>query len=215
MTLDIFDIDDEELRRMNQIEDECGCDVIAGIDHGVNLGNYFCQTTNSISYDQLKEILNSKTGKVLSQQVSKNFDDLQQTNEEISQKIGRLQNSMDRIISQFTAIRNGETEDPALVVTTDLNKADLAVVGVQMYQEDYYTYTTGDIADSLGIKINEVVKLVGSLGLRNNSEYHKPIKTGKKNFVQKYSQPAFDKVKQELERANGLVIPNQEIDRGD
>ena len=25
MTLDIFDIDDEELRRMNQIEDECGC----------------------------------------------------------------------------------------------------------------------------------------------------------------------------------------------
>ncbi|MFO0126551.1 MAG: hypothetical protein ACK54J_04885 [Pseudanabaena sp.] len=164
-----------------------------------------------ISESRIEDIFN----KVLSQQVSKNFDDLQQTNEEISQKIGRLQNSMDRIISQFTAIRNGETEDPALVVTTDLNKADLAVVGVQMYQEDYYTYTTGDIADSLGIKINEVVKLVGSLGLRNNSEYHKPIKTGKKNFVQKYSQPAFDKVKQELERANGLVIPNQEIDRGD
>ncbi len=66
MTLDIFDIDDEELRRMNQIEEECGCDVIAGVDHGVNLGNYFCQTMNSISYDQLKEILNSKTGKVLS-----------------------------------------------------------------------------------------------------------------------------------------------------
>ena len=65
MTLDIFDIDDEELVRMNQIEEECGCDVIAGIDHGVNLGNYLRQTMNSISYDQLKEILNSKTGKVL------------------------------------------------------------------------------------------------------------------------------------------------------
>ena len=65
MTLDIFDLDDEELLRMNQIEEECGCDVIAGIDHGVNLGNYLRQTMNSISYDQLKEILNSKTGKVL------------------------------------------------------------------------------------------------------------------------------------------------------
>ncbi|MFN5729766.1 MAG: hypothetical protein ACK48D_24280, partial [Pseudanabaena sp.] len=72
-----------------------------------------------ISESRIEDIFN----KVLSQQVSKNFDDLQQTNEEISQKIGRLQNSMDRIISQFTAIRNGETEDPALVVTTDLNKA--------------------------------------------------------------------------------------------
>jgi hypothetical protein len=66
MILDIFDIDDEELLRMNQIEEECGCDVIAGVDHGVNLGNFLRQTTNSISYDQLREILNSKTGKVLS-----------------------------------------------------------------------------------------------------------------------------------------------------
>ncbi|MEA5480128.1 hypothetical protein VB774_21065 [Pseudanabaena galeata UHCC 0370] len=66
MTLDIFDIDDEELLRMNQIEEECSCDVIAGVDHGANLGNYLRQTMNSISYDQLREILNSKTGKVLS-----------------------------------------------------------------------------------------------------------------------------------------------------
>jgi hypothetical protein len=66
MTLDIFDIDDKELLRMNQIEEKCGCDVIAGVDHGVNLGNFLRQTMNSISYDQLKEILNSKTGKVLS-----------------------------------------------------------------------------------------------------------------------------------------------------
>jgi len=66
MTLDIFDIDDEELLRMNQIEEDCGCDVIAGVDHGVDLGNYLCQTMNSISYDQLKAILNSKTGKVFS-----------------------------------------------------------------------------------------------------------------------------------------------------
>ena len=40
--------------------------MIAGVDHGVTLGNYLHQTMNSISYDQFKEILNSKTGKVLS-----------------------------------------------------------------------------------------------------------------------------------------------------
>ncbi len=67
MTLDIFDIDDEELLRMNQIEEDCGCDVIAGVDHGVNLGNYIFEKINSISYDELKEILtNSKVGNVLS-----------------------------------------------------------------------------------------------------------------------------------------------------
>jgi len=175
--------------------------------HAQRRGDEFLETSESRIEDILK--------KVLGQQVGKNLENLQQANEEISQKIGRLQNSMDRIISQFTAIKNGETEDPALVVTTDLNKADLAVVGVQMYQEDYYTYTTGAIAEELGIKINEVVKLVKDLGLRNNSQYHKPIRTGKTNFVQKYSQPAFDKIKQEIHSKNGLIISNQEIDRRD
>jgi len=67
MTLDIFDIDDEELLRMNQIEEECGCDVIAGVDHGVNLGNYLFEKINTISYDELKEILiDSKVGNILS-----------------------------------------------------------------------------------------------------------------------------------------------------
>ncbi len=67
MTLDIFDIDDEELLRMNQIEEECGCDVIAGIDHGLNLGNYLFQKINTISYNELKEILtDSKVGNILS-----------------------------------------------------------------------------------------------------------------------------------------------------
>jgi hypothetical protein len=64
---DEFDIDDEELFRLAKIEEECGCEVIAGIDHGRNLGNYLLQTLNSISYDELKEILaESKVGNILS-----------------------------------------------------------------------------------------------------------------------------------------------------
>lgn len=162
-----------------------------------------------ISESRIEDIVN----KVLTQKVRKKFENLQQTNQEISEQIERLQSN--QIISQLTAIKNGDTEDPALVVTTDLNKADFAVVGIPIYREIYYPYTTRDIAEALDIKINEVVKLVDGLGLRNNSQYHKPIKIGKKNFVQRYSQPAFNKIKQEIQYANGLVIPNQESDRRD
>ena len=58
--IDEFDIDEEEAFRLAKIEEESGCEVIAGIDHGRNLGSYLHQTMNSITYDQLKEILNSK-----------------------------------------------------------------------------------------------------------------------------------------------------------
>ena len=92
---------------------------------------------------------------------------------------------------------------------------NLALATIQLRPEDYYTYTTGAIAEALGIKINEVVKLVDGLGLRNNSEYHKPITTGKTTVVQKYSQPAFEKIKQEMQRKNDLTISNLEIDRRD
>lgn len=62
-----FDIDEEEAFRLAKIEEESGCEVIAGIDHGINLGNYLRQTMNSISYDELKEILTeSKVGNILS-----------------------------------------------------------------------------------------------------------------------------------------------------
>ncbi len=66
MITDEFDIDEAEMLRDVQIEDESGCDMRAGISHGTNLGNYLSHKINTISYDQLKEILNSKTGKVLS-----------------------------------------------------------------------------------------------------------------------------------------------------
>lgn len=66
MITDEFDIDEAEMLRDVQVEDESGCDIRAGINHGANLGNYLFQKINAMSYDQLKEILNSKTGKLLS-----------------------------------------------------------------------------------------------------------------------------------------------------
>ena len=58
-----------------------------------------------ISESRIEEIFN----KVLSQQVAKNFEDLQHRNENILDKIERLQNSMNRIVSQFTAIQNSNS----------------------------------------------------------------------------------------------------------
>lgn len=136
--------------------------------------------------------------------------------ERVAEKFARLQKSIDLMMVHIGAVQSGEVEDSALKVTTDLNApTDLALATIQLRPEDYYTYTTGAIAEALGIKISDVVKLVDSLGLRNNSEYHKPIKTGKASFVQKYSQPAFNKIKQEIHHENDLITPNQESSRRD
>ena len=40
MTTDEFDIDETEMLRDVQIEDESDCDIRPGINHGANLGNY-------------------------------------------------------------------------------------------------------------------------------------------------------------------------------
>ena len=40
MITDEFDIDEAEMLRDVQIEDESCCDIRAGINHGANLGNY-------------------------------------------------------------------------------------------------------------------------------------------------------------------------------
>ncbi len=67
MITDEFDIYEAEMLRDVQIEDESGCDIRAGINHGANLGNYLLQKINTISHDELKEILTaSKVGNILS-----------------------------------------------------------------------------------------------------------------------------------------------------
>jgi hypothetical protein len=61
-----LEIDDAELLRLAQIEDEADCDISAGFDHGENLGDYLSQTLNSISYEHLKEMLHNRVGTALS-----------------------------------------------------------------------------------------------------------------------------------------------------
>ena len=82
MTMHEFDVDEAEMLRDVQIEDESGCDIRAGINHGVNLGNYLFMKMNTISYDELKEILiDSKIGNILSS------DEIDEVTAKIQEKI--------------------------------------------------------------------------------------------------------------------------------
>lgn len=61
-----LEIDDAELLRLAQIEDEADCDISAGFDHGEYLGGYLSQALNSISYERLKEMLHNRVGNAMS-----------------------------------------------------------------------------------------------------------------------------------------------------
>jgi len=136
--------------------------------------------------------------------------------ERVADKFARLQKSIDLMMIHIGAVQSGEIEDSALKVTTDINAhTDLALATIQLRPEDYYIYTTGDIAEKLSVSLHKVSTLSKSLELRNNSHYHKDMKTGKTNHIPKYSEPAFEKIKQEIQREKDLVISNQESDRGD
>jgi len=61
-----LEINEKELLRLAQVEDEADCDISAGFDRGKNLGIYLSQALSSISYEQLKEMLHDRVGNALS-----------------------------------------------------------------------------------------------------------------------------------------------------
>ena len=120
-------------------------------------------------------------------------------NKEITEKIVRLEKSIDRMVAQFKEIQSGESEDAALRVTTDITSTDIALASVQLKSEDYYTHTCGMIADKFSISKNQVLTLIKKLDLRGNSSYHKKFQTGLKSSVHKYSEEALAKIKKEID----------------
>ncbi|BBC24447.1 hypothetical protein [Pseudanabaena sp. ABRG5-3] len=123
-------------------------------------------------------------------------------NKEVTEKIVRLEKSIDRMVAQFQAIQSGESEDAALRVTTDLESADIALANIQLNQEDYYPYTCGMIAERLGISTHKVVGAIKKLSMRGNTSYHKCFQIGVKSFTHKYSEEALIKIKKEVESSN-------------
>lgn len=118
--------------------------------------------------------------------------------EVIDGKLFRLETSMNRMVSQFEAVRNGEAEDAALRVTTDLEAADIALSGINLPKEQYYSYSCSQIAEILCLDNHKVIKIIQELGLRGDPKYHIRISTGKKSTINKWSAATLQKLKQHL-----------------
>lgn len=103
---------------------------------------------------------------------------------------------MNRMVSQFEAVRNGEAEDAALRVTTDLEAADIAISGIILPKEQYYSYSCSQIAEILCLGNHKVLKMIQELGLRGDPKYHILISTGKKSTTNKWSEAALQKLKE-------------------
>ncbi|MEL6494743.1 MAG: hypothetical protein AAFQ41_06425, partial [Cyanobacteria bacterium J06623_7] len=120
-------------------------------------------------------------------------------NKEVSSKIVRLENSIDRMVSQFEGIKNGDYEDAALRVTTDSEASDLALVSVDLPREALYPYSCTTLADKLNIRPYDVQKMIKKFDLRHNSKYQLSINNGRKAQVHKWSEATYKRLKQALD----------------
>ena len=118
--------------------------------------------------------------------------------ERLTAKIDRLENSIDRMVNQFEAVRNGEAEDAALRVTTDHNAVDLALSSINLPKEEYYPYTCSALAETLGLRRHDVICMIKKLGLRHDIKYHLCISTGKTSTVNKWTEATLQKLKENL-----------------
>jgi outer membrane murein-binding lipoprotein Lpp len=128
---------------------------------------------------------------------------------DLSSKVTRLENSISLMQTQFEAIKNGEADDAALRVTTDETAAvDIASMRAEIYKEDWYIYTTGHLADKLGISLNKTVQIIKICLLKGEPKYHTEISTGRSDTskVQKYSEDALIRLKQELNSAGQSAL---------
>ena len=120
-------------------------------------------------------------------------------NEEVSSKIVRLENSINKMMLQFEGVKNGNPEDAALRVTTDSKASDLALISVDVPKEELYPYTCGMLAENLKLRQHDVVQMIRKFNLRNDDTYHHAFKTGIKSEVHKWSEAAYQRLKQALD----------------
>jgi len=118
--------------------------------------------------------------------------------ERLTAKIERLETSINRVVNQFEAVRNGEAEDAALRVTTDLNATDIVLSGIKLAKEEYYPYTCSRLAETLGVRNYDVTSMIKKLGLRGDTNYHICITIGKNTKVHKWSEATLQKLKENL-----------------
>jgi hypothetical protein len=123
---------------------------------------------------------------------------LQVVSSEVSEKISRLQTSMDRVVEQFEVYRSGKSDEAALMVTTDSTATDIASANINLPVEEYYPYTAGMLAEKLGINRHQVVEQIKLQELRGDPRYHIAIAAGPKSSIQKWSEETYKKLKSSI-----------------
>ena len=114
--------------------------------------------------------------------------------DKITAKLTRIENSMNRVANQFEAIRNGDSEDAVLRVTTDLGNTDIALGSINLAKEEYYPYTCSTLADALRVRPHDVTKKIKELNLRDDPKYHMSITIGRTSKTNKYSEATLQKL---------------------
>jgi hypothetical protein len=119
--------------------------------------------------------------------------------ERLTNKLTRLENSINKVVGQFESLANGETEDAALKVTTELEDPDIALSKISLFKEEYYTYSCAQLAEKLSVRSYDVLAMIRLFKLRDNHRYHICISTGKKGKIHKWSETTYKRLREALD----------------
>jgi hypothetical protein len=119
--------------------------------------------------------------------------------ERLTNKLTRLENSINKVVGQFESLANGETEDAALKVTTELDDPDIALSKINLSQEEYYPYACAQLAEKLSVRPHDVLAMIKLFKLRGNRRHHICISTGKKGKIHKWSETTYKRLREALD----------------
>lgn len=114
-------------------------------------------------------------------------------------------------LSIFKKCNSDKAENSALRVTTDASASDLALAHVSFNPEDYYKYTTAQLAEQLSIKMYDVTKIIQQAQIKQNPKFHTELITGKKGRCQKYSDEALAYLRDYLKNGNYIIPDSRKI----
>ena len=129
---------------------------------------------------------------------------LEVVSEEVSSKITRLENSINKLVTHFEEVRNGSVEDAALRVTTDSEASDLALANVTVAKEDMYPYFCQNLADKLDLRQHDIVQMIKKFELRDDDKYHLKTKISKNSTVSRWSEATYQRLKEALKNGEYL-----------
>lgn len=143
--------------------------------------------SNSTDTSENQPVTENRLKEILSEFVSK----------PLVAKITRLENSINRMVNQFEAIRSGKAKDASLRVTTEQDDTDIALARITLSKEEYYPYSCKQLADLLNVRQHDVVQMIKIFHLRNNKDYHINISVGK-GGINKWSEKTYQRLRTAL-----------------